>query len=146
MNQKRRARLYGVIVILVCTGIAVSLSLYALKENINLFYTPSQVIANETPKHRTFRLGGIVKQGSVKRNKDNLAVTFILSDTANEIKVTYNGILPDLFREGQGIVAQGKLNQRGQFIAQEVLAKHDENYMPPQLGEALKNIKHRKQS
>ena len=99
------------------------------------FFSPTQVAAGEAPKNRTFRIGGLVKEGSVKR--DNLTVSFIVTDTAKEVPTSYTGILPDLFKEGKGVVAQGKFDASGQFVATEVLAKHDENYMPPEAKAAL---------
>ena len=102
------------------------------------FYSPSQVVSGEAPKGRDFRIGGMVKEGSVKREPDGLTVRFVVSDNAENTTILYKGILPDLFREGQGIVAQGQLNHDGIFIAKQVLAKHDENYMPPEVAASLK--------
>ena len=101
------------------------------------FFTPSQVVANEAPQGRTFRVGGMVESGSVKRQTDGVTVNFVVTDTAKSITVTYKGVLPDLFREGKGVVTQGRL-ENGLFVASEVLAKHDENYMPPEAAEAVK--------
>ncbi len=118
---------------------AVSLSAYfvlnAFQSNLVFFFTPSQIASGEAPKERTFRIGGMVKDGSLKR--DNLTVNFVVTDTAKEVKVSYTGILPDLFKEGKGVVAQGKLDSSGHFTASEVLAKHDENYMPPEAQHAM---------
>ena len=118
---------------------AVSLSAYfvlnAFQSNLVFFFTPTQIQSGEAPKDRTFRVGGMVKDGSLKR--DNLTVNFIVTDTAKEVKVAYTGILPDLFKEGKGVVAQGKLDGNGLFTASEVLAKHDENYMPPEAQHAM---------
>ena len=118
---------------------AVSLSAYfvlnAFQSNLVFFFTPTQIESGEAPKDRTFRVGGMVKDGSLKR--DNLTVNFIVTDTAKEVKVAYTGILPDLFKEGKGVVAQGKLDTNGLFTASEVLAKHDENYMPPEAQHAM---------
>ena len=118
---------------------AVSLSAYfvlnAFQSNLVFFFTPTQIETGEAPKDRTFRVGGMVKEGSVKR--DNLTVKFIVTDTAKDVKVAYTGILPDLFKEGKGVVAQGKLDGNGLFTASEVLAKHDENYMPPEAQHAM---------
>ena len=124
---------------LILAGISVSvgLTLKALEKNINLFFTPSQIASGDAPGNINFRVGGMVVIGSVERNPDNLEVTFDLTDTAEAITVTYSGILPDLFREGQGIVALGSM-QGDRFIADQVLAKHDENYMSPEVSEALK--------
>ena len=124
---------------LILAGISVSvgLTLKALEKNINLFFTPSQIASGDAPGNINFRVGGMVVIGSVERNPDNLEVTYDLTDTAEAITVTYSGILPDLFREGQGIVALGSM-QGDRFIADQVLAKHDENYMSPEVSEALK--------
>ena len=138
MNRKRRNRLIVIALLVAGVGTAVGLALYALKENINLFYSPTQVAQGDVPHGRTFRLGGLVAKGSVQRATKGLTVHFVLTDGANSVPVAYEGILPDLFREGQGVVAQGKLNTAGQFLADQVLAKHDENYMPPEVADALK--------
>ena len=139
MTPRRRQRLILVSALLVGVGIATTLALLALRENINLFFSPTQVIAGEAPPNTSFRLGGMVVNGSVKRSPDNeLTVNFDLTDTAEIVTVAYTGILPDLFREGQGIVAQGKLQSDGVFHAEQVLAKHDETYMPPEVDEAIK--------
>ena len=124
---------------LILAGISVSvgLTLKALEKNINLFFTPSQIASGDAPGNINFRVGGMVVIGSVERNPDNLEVTFDLTDTAEAITVAFTGILPDLFREGQGIVALGSM-QGDRFIADQVLAKHDENYMSPEVSEALK--------
>ncbi|GJL80446.1 MAG: cytochrome c-type biogenesis protein CcmE [marine bacterium B5-7] len=137
MKAKRKQRLILVALLLAGIGFAVTFALLALKENINLFFSPTQVAAGEAPTDNTFRLGGMVVEGSVKREPGNIEVQFDLTDTANGINVVYAGILPDLFREGQGIVATGRLQNNGVFRADEVLAKHDENYMPPEVAEAL---------
>ena len=118
-------------------GIAAALVLNAFESNLVFFFSPTQVAANEAPKDRSFRIGGLVEQGSVKRQRDGLTVNFIVTDTAKTMPVVYKGILPDLFKEGKGVVAQGKLGQDGVFRADEVLAKHDENYMPPEAAHAL---------
>jgi len=120
---------------LITLGVAAYLVLNAFQSNLVFFFTPTQVAAGEAPKNRTFRIGGLVKPGSIKR--DNLNVTFVVTDTAKDMNVSYTGILPDLFREGKGVVAQGKLADDGKFTASEVLAKHDENYMPPEAKQAL---------
>lgn len=137
MNPVRKKRLMIVLAILAGTGIAVALALTALQQNINLFYTPTQIAAGEAPQDARIRAGGLVKEGSVKRSKDSLLVDFIVTDGAAEVTIRFQGILPDLFREGQGIVALGKLNAEGVLLADEVLAKHDENYMPPEVTQAL---------
>jgi cytochrome c-type biogenesis protein CcmE len=116
-------------------AVAAYFVLNALNSNIALFYTPTQVAAGEAPKDRVFRIGGLVKEGSVQRN--DMTIRFVVTDTAKEIPVAYTGILPDLFKEGKGVVTQGKLGADGQFLATEVLAKHDENYMPPEAAHAV---------
>ena len=123
-------------------GIAAALVLNAFQSNLVFFLTPSQVAANEAPRDRSFRIGGLVEAGSVVRDKDGLTVRFRVTDTAKTIPVVYTGILPDLFREGKGVVAQGSIGADGVFKASEVLAKHDENYMPPEAAEALKKAGH----
>jgi cytochrome c-type biogenesis protein CcmE len=127
---------------LAALGVAVALVLNAFRSNLVFFFTPSQVAAQEAPRDRTFRIGGLVEAGSVVRDKDALTVHFRVTDTAQTIAVVYTGILPDLFREGKGVVAQGRLEGDGSFHASEVLAKHDENYMPPEAAEALKKAGH----
>jgi cytochrome c-type biogenesis protein CcmE len=119
-------------------GAVAALVLSAFEKNLVFFFTPSQVAANEAPTGRTFRIGGLVEKGSVKRQADGVTVRFVVTDTAVNIPVLYRGALPDLFREGKGVVAQGQLGADGVFRASEVLAKHDENYMPPEAAEALK--------
>ena len=120
---------------LAAVGLAAYFVLNAFESNLVFFFTPSQISSGEAPKNRTFRVGGMVKEGTVKR--DNLTVAFVVTDTAKEVLVSYTGILPDLFREGKGVVAQGKLSADGRFTATEVLAKHDENYMPPEAQHAV---------
>ena len=137
MRTRRKQRFIVVALILAGIGVSVGLTLKALEKNINLFFTPSQIASGDAPGNINFRVGGMVVVGSVERNPDNLEVTFNLTDTAEAITVTYSGILPDLFREGQGIVALGSM-QGDRFIADQVLAKHDENYMSPEVSEALK--------
>ncbi len=133
----RRQRMVMVTVIVVGIAGAAALVLRAMGENMLYFFSPTQVRAGEAPDARSFRVGGLVVEGSVERVGDGLTVRFDLSDTAEAITVVYTGILPDLFREGQGIVAMGRLRADGVFAADEVLAKHDENYMPPEVAEAL---------
>ncbi|MCP5155382.1 MAG: cytochrome c maturation protein CcmE [Ectothiorhodospiraceae bacterium] len=133
----RRQRMIFVAVLLLGVGVAAGLALMALGENMLYFFSPSQIRSGEAPTGQTLRVGGLVVDGTVKRG-DGLAVRFDLSDGAHAVTVHYTGILPDLFREGQGIVAMGRLGPDGSFQAQEVLAKHDENYMPPEVAEALK--------
>jgi len=138
MNPVRRKRLTIVLVIVIGMGAAVGLTLYALQQNINLFYSPSQIAAGEAPLGRNIRIGGLVVPGSVQRDSNSLRVAFTLTDNAKQVRVSYEGIRPDLFREGQGIVARGVLKDGGMVWAEEVLAKHDENYMPPEVSSSLK--------
>jgi cytochrome c-type biogenesis protein CcmE len=127
---------------LAALGVAVTLVLNAFNSNLVFFFTPSQVAANEAPRNRAFRIGGLVEAGSVVREKDALTVRFRVTDTARTIPVIFTGHLPDLFREGKGVVAQGTMGGDGAFHASEVLAKHDENYMPPAAADALRKAGH----
>jgi cytochrome c-type biogenesis protein CcmE len=136
MNPKRKKRLIIVLVLLAGIGIAVGLTTYALRQNINLFYTPTQLVNHEAPDGERIQAGGLVVQGSLKRSPDSLAIRFTLSDLKNQVDVTYTGILPDLFREGQGVIANGRY-ENGVVQADQILAKHDEKYMPPQVKDAL---------
>lgn len=138
MTPKRQKRLYIILAIVFGTSLAVGLTMYALNQNINLFYSASQVANGEAPTDARMRVGGMVVDGSLKRSTDSLRVSFELTDYENTVKVVFTGILPDLFREGQGIIAQGKMDAQGVFQADEVLAKHDENYMPPEIAESMK--------
>jgi cytochrome c-type biogenesis protein CcmE len=133
--RHKRAALIGAG--LMVLAVAVGLVLTAFQQNLVFFFTPSQVAANEAPVGRSFRIGGMVEEGSLKRAPDGLTVHFKVTDTAKAIPVTYTGILPDLFKEGKGVVAQGRLGPDGVFTATEVLAKHDENYMPPEAAHAV---------
>lgn len=119
-------------------GLATWLVLSAFQKNLVFFFTPTQVITGEAPHHRSFRIGGMVENGSVLRQADGVTVSFLVTDMAQHVRVNYRGMLPDLFREGKGVVAQGKLGQDNVFVATEILAKHDENYMPSQAAYALK--------
>lgn len=139
MTPTRRKRLISVCLLVAGVGLAAMLALRAFQENLLYFYSPTQVLAGAVPAGAAFRLGGLVKKGSVQRSRDSLLVQFVLADCEHEIAVRYEGILPDLFREGQGIVSRGKLNEQGVFDAEEVLAKHDENYMPPEVAASLKS-------
>jgi cytochrome c-type biogenesis protein CcmE len=134
-RHKRIALIAGGIAAL---AVATGLVLTAFQQNLVFFFTPSQVAANEAPQGRTFRIGGMVENGSVKRQSDGVTVRFTVTDTAKSIPVVYHGALPDLFREGKGVVAQGRIGADGVFQASEVLAKHDENYMPPEAADAVK--------
>ncbi|MCY4641654.1 MAG: cytochrome c maturation protein CcmE [Gammaproteobacteria bacterium] len=138
MRTKRKQRLIFMVILLIGFSSAVALVLYAMRQNIMLFHTPSQVVAGEVQGNKLFRVGGLVVTGSVVKGNDGLTTEFDLTDMGRSIRVRYTGLLPDLFREGQGIVAQGLLNEKGVFVAQEVLAKHDENYMPPEVAASLK--------
>jgi len=134
--KPRNKRAFIIIGVLAAVGVAVALVLNAFNSNLVFFYTPSQIASKEEPQGRTFRIGGLVKEGSVAR--DGVTVHFTVTDTIQSVPVRFEGILPDLFKEGKGVVAQGKLGNDGVFTAREVLAKHDENYMPPEAAEALK--------
>ena len=138
MKAARKKRLYLIGLMVVGIGIAVGFALNAFDENLMFFFSPTEVVAGEAPRDHTFRIGGLVTDGSVKRQPDGLTVVFDVTDNLKTVSVQYTGILPDLFREGQGIVAHGKLRDDGVFVADEVLAKHDENYMPPEVADALK--------
>jgi len=137
MTPKRKKRLMLVLFVVFGGVAAVSLVIFALNQNISLFYSPTQIASGEAPANTRIRAGGMVVEGSVKRSPDSLKVEFALTDFAQNVTVVYEGILPDLFREGQGIVAQGALDDQGVFNAVEVLAKHDEKYMPPEVTDAL---------
>ncbi|MGQ7844925.1 cytochrome c maturation protein CcmE [Granulosicoccus sp. 3-233] len=137
MTPKRKQRLILVSVMLCGVAAAVAFGVNAFRDNIMLFHSPSDVVAGAVNPGKPFRVGGMVVDGSVQRNQDSLEVHFELTDYDKTIPVTFSGILPDLFREGQGIVAMGAIDERGTFEASEVLAKHDENYMPPEVAEAL---------
>ncbi len=134
----RRKRLYVVLAILGGVGAAVALATMASRENIMFYFDPSQVIAGKAPPAKRFRIGGMVVKGSVTRASGDLTVHFVLTDFAHEVPVEYTGVLPDLFREGQGIIAHGTLRGDGEFVADQVLAKHDEKYMPPEVAASLK--------
>jgi cytochrome c-type biogenesis protein CcmE len=133
--KPRHKRLAAIAVGVAALGIAAALVLSAFEKNLVFFFTPSQIAANEAPQGKTFRIGGMVQAGSVKR--EGVEVRFVVTDTAQHVPVIYSGALPDLFREGKGVVAQGQLGADGVFRAREVLAKHDENYMPPEAAEAV---------
>lgn len=137
MNPVRKKRLIIIIAILLGVATTAALGLSALQQNINLFYTPSQIMKGEAPQGARIRAGGLVKEGSVSRSEDSLTVDFVVTDGDADTGIQYRGILPDLFREGQGIVAMGRLNEANVLIADEILAKHDENYMPPEVSSAL---------
>ena len=136
MTPRRRRMVLVGLIVLGMAG-AVTLALTAFQENLLYYYTPSDVTAGKAPSDRVFRVGGMVTEGSFQRAPGSLEARFVLTDYAQNVTVSYTGVLPDLFREGQGIIARGKLGQEGMFIAEEVLAKHDENYMPPEVAESL---------
>lgn len=138
MNSTQKKRLGLIAGGLIICGAAAALVFNAFEENLVFFFSPSQVAAHEAPEGRAFRIGGFVQEGSVQRQKDGVTVRFEVTDTAHTVPVTYKGSLPDLFREGKGVVAQGKL-QNGVFVADQVLAKHDENYMPPEAEKAVQD-------
>ncbi len=138
MTPARKKRLSLILLMVVGVAVGVGFALNALNENIMFFFSPADIKAGKAPANKDFRVGGMVVEGTVKRPGDGLTVEFDLTDNDSVVTVKYTGILPDLFREGQGIIANGKLDADGEFIAQEVLAKHDENYMPPEVMEAMK--------
>lgn len=137
MRAARKKRLYLILLIVTGVGIAAALALNAFNQNLMFFYSPSEVNAGASPSDHPFRLGGLVSDGSVKRLANGLTVQFDVTDLEKSVSIQYTGILPDLFREGQGIVAHGRMRDDGVFVADEVLAKHDENYMPPEVAAAL---------
>ena len=134
----RRRRMMLVGLILLGVGAAVGFALSAFRDNLEYFRTPSEVATGKAPTDKSFRLGGMVPKGSFKRAPGSMEATFVLTDYSHEVTVRYAGVLPDLFREGQGVIARGRLGDNGEFIAEEVLAKHDENYMPPNVADALR--------
>ncbi|WEJ62217.1 cytochrome c maturation protein CcmE [Thiomicrorhabdus lithotrophica] len=138
MSPVRKKRFYMVLLLVVGVSIATFLIVQAFSQNMMFFFSTSEVKQGKAPADRDFRLGGLVVEGSVKRDSQSLMVRFDLTDTLTTVPVEYTGILPDLFREGQGIISKGSLNAQGVFIAEEVLAKHDENYMPPEVADSLK--------
>jgi cytochrome c-type biogenesis protein CcmE len=145
MKSRHKRAIFIIIGLVGIAGIA-TLILNALQSNINLFFSPTQVAANEAPKDHLFRLGGLVQDDSLVREDDGLTVHFVVTDNAETIKVTYTGILPDLFQEGQGVIAQGRLASDGVFMADEVLAKHDETYMAPEVADALEKAEGEQQA
>ena len=137
-RHKRLALIAG---ILAALSLATALVLNAMNSAIVFFFSPTQVMADEAPKNKAFRIGGLVKEGSIRRESDGVTLQFVVTDTAHDVAVTYAGILPDLFKEGKGAVVQGRIGDSGRFVASEVLAKHDENYMPPEAQHALDTAK-----
>jgi cytochrome c-type biogenesis protein CcmE len=139
--KKRHKRIVFILTSLAALGLAAWLVLGAFRNNLVFFFSPTQVMAKEAPLGRTFRIGGLVENGSLKRDTDGLTIRFAVTDTANTLPVVYKGILPDLFKEGRGCVAQGKVGADGVFYADQIMAKHDENYMPPEAARALDQAK-----
>lgn len=137
MTPKRKQKLFVILGLVSLTAIAVGLTLYALRSNINLFFSPVQIAQGDAPMERQIRAGGMVKEGSVSRDPESLDVEFTVTDYVDDLEVYYSGILPDLFREGQGVVVVGELQADGRLYADKVLARHDENYMPPEVAQAL---------
>ena len=142
MTPTRRRRLLGVLVILLGVGAASALVIWSLNQNMLYFVSPSDVAAQDIPPGRSIRLGGLVQPGSVERAPEGLEVRFVVTDGRESVNVVFDDILPDLFREGQGVIARGAFDSDGRFEAEEVLAKHDENYMPPEVAEALEKAGH----
>lgn len=142
MTPTRKRRLIAVLLIVAGVGVASTIAFYSLQQNLLYFQSPSELALQPIPPGRQFRLGGLVKPGSVQRQGESLTTQFIVTDGPEEVTVEYVGTLPDLFREGQGVIARGELDKSGLFAASEVLAKHDENYMPPEVAEALENSGH----
>jgi len=142
--KRRHKRIFFILAGLAGLTVAAFLVLNAFKNNLVFFFSPTQVASKEAPTNRTFRIGGLVEGGSLKRDGDGLTVHFVVTDTAASIPVVYKGILPDLFKEGRGCVAQGRIGADGTFYAETVLAKHDENYMPPEAGQAIDKAKMQK--
>lgn len=141
MTPTRKKRLILVLMVALGVSVAVAIFLTAFKDNIMFFKSPTEVAAQDYPENRNFRLGGMVKEGSMNRIPDSLKVQFVVTDFAEDVTVEYEGILPDLFREGQGVVTIGQMTNQNLFVAEEVLAKHDENYMPPEVADALEAAK-----
>ena len=141
----RRRRMLLVALMVAGVGAAAAFALNAFQENLLYFYSPSEILEGKAPAGRTFRVGGMVTEGSFHRVAGSMEATFVVTDFAHDVKVRYSGVLPDLFREGQGVVARGKLSADGSFVAEEVLAKHDENYMPPDVADTLKK-KHQREA
>ena len=139
--KRRHKRIVFIVCCLCALGLAAWLVLAAFKNNLVFFFSPTQVAAKEAPQGRTFRIGGLVENGTLKRDQDGLTIRFTVTDTASTIPVVYKGILPDLFKEGRGCVAQGKVGSDGVFYADQIMAKHDENYMPPEAAKALEQGK-----
>jgi cytochrome c-type biogenesis protein CcmE len=144
--KSRHKKLLAIGLSLAGIGVATALVLNAFQNNLVFFFSPTQVMKGEAPVDRTFRIGGMVEEGSVRREADGLTVRFVVTDTAQTIPVVYKGVLPDLFKEGKGVVAEGKLGKDGLFTATQVLAKHDENYMPPEAAHAIEQAQKAQQT
>lgn len=144
--KRRHKRIAFILVGLSGIAIAAYLVASAFRNNLVFFFSPTQVVAKEAPINRTFRVGGLVRDGTLKRESDGLTVSFVVTDTAENVQVVYTGILPDLFKEGRGCVAQGRMDEKGIFHAEQVLAKHDENYMPPEAGQAIDKAKYAREA
>ncbi|PYS72115.1 MAG: cytochrome c maturation protein CcmE [Acidobacteria bacterium] len=144
--KRRHKRIAFILVGLSGIAIAAYLVASAFRNNLVFFFSPTQVVAREAPINRTFRVGGLVQDGTLKRDPDGLTVRFVVTDTAANVPVVYKGILPDLFKEGRGCVAQGRIDAQGVFHAEQVLAKHDENYMPPEAGQAIDKAKYAREA
>ncbi len=140
MTPVKKQRLILILLMVAGVGLAATFALKAFNENLMYFFSTTEVAEGKAPKDAKFRLGGMVVEGSIERPDKGIMVRFVLTDYSKQVTVEYSGILPDLFREGQGIVANGRLNKNNVFIAEEVLAKHDENYMPPEVAESLKDV------
>ena len=141
MTPARKKRLFFIIFLVTGIAVAAGFALYAFNQNLMFYFSPAEVKQGKAPVNKLFRMGGMVVDGSFKKEKNTLKVFFDLTDYEDTVTVEYTGLLPDLFREGQGIISRGKLNSDGVFVAEEVLAKHDENYMPPEVAESLKKAK-----
>lgn len=146
MKPARKKRLFFILFLVTGITVAAAFALYAFNQNLMFYFSPSDIKQGKAPINKLFRMGGMVVEGTFKKEKETLKVHFDLTDYEKTVSVEYTGILPDLFREGQGIISRGKLNDKGVFLAEEVLAKHDENYMPPEVAESLKKKKKNSQS
>jgi len=144
--KPRHRKLALIVLVVAALGVAVALVLNAFNSNLVFFFSPTQVANGEAPTSRAFRIGGLVEEGSIKREADGLTTRFVVTDTAKSMPVTYTGILPNLFKEGKGVVAEGRLGADGLFAATQVLAKHDENYMPPEAASAIEQAQKAQQS
>ncbi|MFZ3042309.1 MAG: cytochrome c maturation protein CcmE [Thiobacillus sp.] len=144
--KPRHRKLALIVLVVAALGVAVALVLNAFNSNLVFFFSPTQVANGEAPTSRAFRIGGLVEEGSIRREADGLTTRFVVTDTAKSLPVTYTGILPDLFKEGKGVVAEGRLGPDGLFAATQVLAKHDENYMPPEAASAIEQAQKAQQT